>query len=366
MAGYGSWYVRDGGGNLRRLKHAWVRDASGNLRWVDKLKVCKSSDDWGSVSLARRCAVTVTSSASQLDIWPLIAVQIPQLLGHSIAVDLTINSGVTLSSSSADVPALYSSVELPPGSRITITNNGYIVGANGAGGAGGTHDGNALATPDTENPNFYQAIPDGSGGWTVARNTYDVGLAGSPGAPGGPAISLPAECIMYNNGDIFGGGGGGGGGSGTKFVSGWLGTLLLGGGGGGGYNGGGGGQGFFGSTFIPVDPGFNPAYNGNPGQNASSFGGSSVSGGGGPHYSDYGGFYAADHAVTGCRGGASGVAGGPGSAGSNSYSTSGFVTYVLTAAGGAGGAVGSSVQTNGFGIQWITGDNSTQTKGLVV
>lgn len=89
---------------------------------------------------------------------------------------ITVAAGVTVSSASTTTPAFTTGSGFPAGSKITVTNNGAIVGAGGAG--GGT---------------------------------------GSTGFPGGPAFQAAAAVTIYNNGVIGGGGGGGGSGGGSSF-----------------------------------------------------------------------------------------------------------------------------------------------------
>jgi len=109
-----------------------------------------------------------------------------------IVFTLTINSGVTLGSSSTSNPALVIP-SFPAGTEIIIINNGYIVGAGGAGGNGS-----------------YRS-------------------AGNAGSNGGDALSVAYATSITNNNTI--GGGGGGGGGGCAFDT-WSGS---GGGGGAGY-----------------------------------------------------------------------------------------------------------------------------------
>lgn len=113
------------------------------------------------------------------------------------AVQITIPSTVYISSTSTSIPALTINGSWPGG--ITLTNNGYILGRGGDGGAGGQ-----------------------------VTNVQTNALVGGTGGTG---ISIGVSCSITNNGTIGGGGGGGGGGAGgvnTNYGGG-------GGGGGGGY-----------------------------------------------------------------------------------------------------------------------------------
>ncbi|PIO08639.1 hypothetical protein COU59_00850 [Candidatus Pacearchaeota archaeon CG10_big_fil_rev_8_21_14_0_10_34_12] len=99
---------------------------------------------------------------------------------EAVEVMLTINSGVVVGSSSISEPSLTTGV-LPSGSRITLINNGYILGKGGEGGG----------------------YPGGK-------------TSGNPGSDGGPALQINTSTSIQNNGIIGGGGGGGGaGGSGN-------------------------------------------------------------------------------------------------------------------------------------------------------
>jgi hypothetical protein len=98
----------------------------------------------------------------------------------AVIVNLTINTGVTVGSSSTATAALETGT-FASGSVVNIINNGNIYGAGGAGGAGG------------------------NGGASVEN-------FGSNGLAGGSAISLHYPVSITNNGSIWAGGGGGGGG----------------------------------------------------------------------------------------------------------------------------------------------------------
>ena len=89
----------------------------------------------------------------------------------------TINSGVTVSSTSTGSYAWQTGSDYPFGSELTLVNNGTILGRGGNGGAGGS-----------------------------------TGANGSTGAGGGPALLASVPLSITNNGRIAGGGGGGGGG----------------------------------------------------------------------------------------------------------------------------------------------------------
>lgn len=97
----------------------------------------------------------------------------------AVNVTLTINSGIYVYASTTSNVALLVPA-FPAGSLIVVTNNGYIVGAGGAKGAGG-------------GTSF-----------------------GSPGAAGSNAISLAFDITIDNTYGTIGGGPGGGGGGGGE------------------------------------------------------------------------------------------------------------------------------------------------------
>jgi hypothetical protein len=116
-------------------------------------------------------------------------------------LQVTINSGVYISSNSTGTPALTVNGSFPAG--VTLVNNGYIVGKGGNGGQSATTDFNPPAS--------------------VA------------GYAGGGALSVSSAITIQNNGTIGGGGGGGGcGGMGSNAAGD---TFYRGGGGGGGRSG---------------------------------------------------------------------------------------------------------------------------------
>ena len=93
---------------------------------------------------ANATALTISSNVNNYDIG---ASAIAAGGDKSTSVTLTINSGVTVGSTSAGTAAMYTGTGWSSGTIITITNNGSIVGASGSnssgsgGGAGGTGGG---------------------------------------------------------------------------------------------------------------------------------------------------------------------------------------------------------------------------------
>ena len=121
-----------------------------------------------------------------------------------VIAHITVNSGVYVGATSTTVYALDTGSGFPTGSKITLINNGYIIGAGGKGGDGGTA-------------------------------SWEMG-AGLPGQAGGHAMRLAYPTAITNNGTIAGGGGGGsgmgGGYFGSKYNYTWAGAGA---GGGAGY-----------------------------------------------------------------------------------------------------------------------------------
>jgi len=197
------------------------------------------------------------------------------------------NNG-TIQSSSTGTPALTISGSFPGG--VSLINNALIVGRGGNAGAGGS------SREPFQNP-------------------------GTPGAPGGVAISASSAVSITNNSTVAGGGGGGGGG-------GSYGLARSGGGAGGGGGGGiGVSSGAAGGTSR-----FATAGSGSPGTiPAAGGGGNGVATGGG-------------------SGGAGGTGGGYGSNGSNGNTFSGWPGPVTP--GGAGGSAGGCTSGNA-NITWV-------------
>ena len=204
-------------------------------------------------------------------------------------VTLTINSGVTVGSTSTFTPALVTGSSWTTGDTITIINNGTIKGLGGNGGNGGSAVYNSSVT------------------------------AGTAGGVGGRAVRCQFTTTFTNNGSVYGGGGGGGGGGSSYYQQ----TVLKstssyaaaggGGGGGAGVNAGSGGT-------AGTASGATNNFTANNGSN-----GTATAGG--------------DGGVAGgsISGGAGGGLGANGSAGNNGIT---FNTPTDQADGGAGGTRG--------------------------
>jgi hypothetical protein len=120
-------------------------------------------------------------------------------------LQVTVDTGIILSSDNSATPALTITGDFPKG--VTLINRGRIIGQGGAGGRGSWRYG------------------DGD----------SVELVGEAGYAGGTAIDVSVAVIIDNQGEILGGGGGGGGSEAAH--SDGYGTGIGGNGGGGGQSG---------------------------------------------------------------------------------------------------------------------------------
>lgn len=230
-------------------------------------------------------------------------------------VNVTINSGVVVGSTSTGTYALETGSSWASGDVINIVNNGTVKGRGANGGAGGD--------------SFYNLV-------NVALNTSDPGAAGGVG---GSAFRAQFATTFTNNGSVYGGGGGGGGGGGWTGVEGKGATpTASGGGGGGGGAGVNAGSGAAGGTATG-------ASSNNQGGDGSD-GTATAGGAGGTRF----------------IAGAGGAGGGLGSSGvaGNAAPDTGFTA----GAGGSGGLagfyqVGSSLINGGSGIGGTVGGRSS-------
>jgi hypothetical protein len=180
--------------------------------------------------------VVISASTNNLNLWDYIA---SKGLASFGSWKVTISSGVVIGSASNAAPALDTGL-FPPGSTLTLVNNGTIVGAGGKGGEG-------------------------------ANCSDTTAIPGMPGTLGGTALRTQVPLTFTNNGSIWGGGGGGGGGGGTKII-----FKIIGGGGGGG------GAGTLAGAGGAGSPGGSPGTAGNGGAGGVSDGGGKGGTGGGP------------------------------------------------------------------------------------
>ena len=246
-------------------------------------------------------AFALTVSSNQTDV-NLATLATSSGWNGSSALNVTINSGVYISSTSTATPALTVNGSFPGG--VTLVNNGTIVGRGGAGGA--SQGCGPPLTTGNNNP-------------------------GQPGGTGGLALSVSSAISITNNGTIAGGGGGGGGGAscGAYYVQG---------------GGGGGGQSSFStnSTAGPIGPWTGGPYGGLVG-NAGNAGTYSAAGtgGAGRNITCCGTYFYSGSGGTGGSWGASGSAGGDA-----------FYYVNVPPVYGAGGSAGGAV-TGNSNITWV-------------
>lgn len=154
---------------------------------------------------------------------------------------ITVGSGVVIGSNSVNTAAFLTGSIFPSGSKLTLVNNGFILGRGGiggggtrstgwagSGGGGGAGSVNGPLGVGQVGTNGYGAyngydgqagtnLRGGAGGayidYAVAVN-LGTGYGGFNAGKGGPALQATTEIIITNNGTIGGGGGGGGQGGG--------------------------------------------------------------------------------------------------------------------------------------------------------
>lgn len=229
--------------------------------------------------------------------------------------NVTIATGTVVGSTSTANAAFITGTGFPNGSRLTLTNNGTIIGRGGT----------------------------GAGGANVTTTTFN----GAAATAGGLGFSAQTAIAVTNNGTIAGGGGGGGAGNGYKANIPWpigggsMTTAHAGSGGGGGGAGGGtaGSAGNASGASLMVS-------------GLAGSAGTATSGGAG------GGIATAYNYAT-LKANAGGAGGGPGQAGqagSSSYSAAtiaGATQFGGVATPAAPGAAGPAV-TGNANIVWIT------------
>lgn len=242
-------------------------------------------------------------------------------------ITLTINSGVTVGSTSTGTPALDTGTGWSSGDTITIVNNGAVRGRGGNGGIGASCGVNS-------------------------SGSYVSSSSATAGGTGGTAFKAQFATTITNNGTFAGGGGGGGGGrSGNyyqndpKFGISFNARAGGGGGGGAGVNGGSGGSGGTASAYYRLLGGTVTA---DTSTAASGSGGSATTGGSGANgiAND-----SLDTAWGELAGGAGGAAGSNGSSGV----TQPMVYFTQRESAGSGGTRGKYAEGNS-NITWsVTG-----------
>lgn len=148
---------------------------------------------------SNRVAISLTISANTNN-YDVYANRGPSYNAGTSDITVTINPGITVSSTSTGSSAFSIPSSFNPGDTVTVINNGVIVGRGGTGGTGGSSPG---------------ALPP-------------------PGGSGGPALLVQRPITLQNINRVAGGGGGGGGGSHSNFPFGDGQNASCGGGGGGG------------------------------------------------------------------------------------------------------------------------------------
>jgi hypothetical protein len=173
--------------------------------------------------------ITISSNTNNYNLWNSKG---GTYSAGNTTVNVTINSGVIIGSTSTGTYAFDTGTGWSSGDVINITNNGTIKGRGGNG-----SDGSSIINPSQ--PSQYATTP-------------------SSGGTGGPAFRGQFACTVTNNGSVYGGGGGGGGGGGRYYFSRGKIDLYLndkgnGGGGGAGVNGGTGGAAGLGGLGQAID-----------------------------------------------------------------------------------------------------------------
>ena len=240
--------------------------------------------------------LNITANTANYDVYTNLVASpaYPSYVAGFSSINVTVDSGVVVSSTSPSVYALSIPSAFNPGDVVTLTNNGTIAGNGGSGGNGST---------------------GGPG-------------AGGSGASGGNALYVSRPVTVTNNGTLAGGGGGGGGGASGRLPYPISQVGIAPGGGGGGGAG------------IPVGSGGGGASPGSPGQPGTTTSGG-PGGGGGTFTNPYG-------SASGGPGGAGGARGAAGSGGTPAPSSGG--------AGGSGGSAGKYVVGSPFVVWNVTGN----------
>jgi hypothetical protein len=135
--------------------------------------------------------ITIRTPQSNYNLYEAASTRYPLESGDIINVN--IEEGVFIGSSSVSLPAFTTGTGWPTGVTINIYNNGSIIGRGGEGGG------------NTEGFNTVAIL--GDSGVILATSTI-------LGRDGGPAVDFTLDVSLENNGIIGGGGGGGGAGGG--------------------------------------------------------------------------------------------------------------------------------------------------------
>ena len=257
----------------------------------------------------RKIFITVSSSQSDYNLYIEAGSPI-----DPVDLEVTIDSAVVLSGSTTTLSGFKTGIGWTPYCRLTLINNGSIIGDGGAAGDGADHS-------------------------YISQGDCTGVTGATDGEDGGDALDIEFDIIIDNtNGNIFGGGGGTGGGPGGSID---VQVAQAGGGGGGGAGGGAAGD-------IGIASNATNTYNGCPG-NAGTSGPSGIGG----ELGRGGSFLACGSLPTGIFGGDYGEDGDTISSG------------ICTGTWGDPGLAGKAVELNGNIVTWLGGNNSTQVKGVV-
>ena len=289
-------------------------------------------------------ALTISSNENNYD----IAAKVQAAGGDlNTPVVLTINSGVTVGSTSSGTPAMYTNTGWGSGTTITITNNGSIVGASGQ---------SATVNPSSGGGNGGAGIGGLGGGGGRPGSAGQAGAGSAQSNANGGAAFTHSQTANNNMAVVFatagtrtggsagtttftGNGGGGGGGGSARAPVGRGYYQGMGGGGGGGANGGIGG---------------NPTGNGyNGGQTAAGQNGGATQGGAGGAGTDM-----ANTSVP-ADAGAGGPGGDLGQSGSGGASSNG-------GGGGPGGGAGGQNTAGGSAGSALAGNTNQISQEIIV
>lgn len=299
------------------------------------------SDMYGAIGAT---VLTISSNTNNYDIAGAV-----QSAGGDLntPAEITVNSGVTVGSSSTGTPAMYTNTGWGSGTTITITNNGSIVGASGQ---------SATVNPSSGGGNGGAGIGGLGGGSGRPGSAGSAGSGSAQSNANGGAAFTHSQTANNNMAVVFatagtrtggsagtttftGNGGGGGGGGSARAPVGRGYYQGMGGGGGGGANGGIGG---------------NPTGNGyNGGQTAAGQNGGATQGGAGGAGTDM-----ANTSVP-ADAGAGGPGGDLGQSGSGGASSNG-------GGGGPGGGAGGQNTAGGSAGSALAGNTNQISQEIIV
>lgn len=153
--------------------------------------------------------VTISANTNNYDLWSTVSAN-PAYVAGATAVTLTVNPGVTVSSTSTGTYALAIPSGFNPADTVTFVNNGTVVGKGGNGGDGIVYNASGSNVGQAGGHGLYINRPvsitnagtlagGGGGGGSSRSCRYHQGFWPKTGAPQG----------QYYNGSSGGGGGAG-------------------------------------------------------------------------------------------------------------------------------------------------------------